>query len=98
VTTLVITPELAQKGYTAKKIVATVRNDENKQLNTVLSVINPASYVSRPFIYPLQMINIMGAFGDIRKSGKSSIQHMGVDLQAPVGTPVYAINDGKVVF
>ncbi|MBX4200739.1 M23 family metallopeptidase [Candidatus Parcubacteria bacterium] len=98
ITVLAITRELAKKGYTAKKIVTTVQNDENKQLNKVLNVITPVSYVSKPFTYPLQMTNVMGEFGDIRKSGKYSIQHMGVDLQAPVGTPVYAINDGKVVF
>jgi murein DD-endopeptidase MepM/ murein hydrolase activator NlpD len=41
------------------------------------------------------MTNV-GAFGNIRKSGDVSLQHLGVDLDANTGTPVYAINDGKV--
>ncbi len=98
VTNLTVTPDLKQKGYSAKSIVSNIQNDENKQLNKVLTIINPVSYIAKPFSYPLQMIRVMGPFGDIRKSGKYSIQHMGADLQAAVGTPIYAINDGKVVF
>jgi murein DD-endopeptidase MepM/ murein hydrolase activator NlpD len=98
VTNLEVTPDLAQKGYTAKSIVNTVQNDENKQLEGVLSVIDSPNYVSKPFIYPLQSISIVGPFGDIRKSGKYEIQHMGADLKAANGTSVQAVNDGKVVF
>jgi len=38
----------------------------------------------------------VGAFGNIRKSGEISLQHLGVDLEANIDTPVYAINDGTV--
>ena len=37
-----------------------------------------------------------GNFGNIRKSGSSEAQHLGVDLDVAVGTEVYAVNNGVV--
>jgi len=98
VTDLVITPQLLQKGYTVKKIVSTIENKENKLLNKVLHIFTPKAYITKPFIYPLLKINVVAPYGDIRKSKNYSIQHLGVDLEAPVGTAVLAANDGKIVF
>ena len=67
-------------------------------LNHVLDVYNPVAYATKPFINPLSEIAIVGAYGEIRKSGKLKIQHLGVDLKATTGTPVLAVDDGKVVF
>ncbi len=94
----IITPELKEKGYTFKKIISTIENEEEKKLRETLDAVNPFSYFSKPFIYPLSTIKITGLFGDIRKSKNYKIQHLGVDLQAPVGTPIMAANDGKIVF
>lgn len=98
VTVLAVTPELKQKGYTAKKIISTIKNEENVLLNKVLQEISTVPYSTKPFIYPLAENMIMGNYGDIRKSGTLKIQHLGVDLKAPLGTNVLAVNDGKVVF
>jgi murein DD-endopeptidase MepM/ murein hydrolase activator NlpD len=98
VTTLEVTPELSRQGYTAKNIVNNVINKENTALAKVLNVITPTSYVTKPFVYPLSSIKDVGAFGNIRKSGGYAVQHLGTDLQAPLDTPVYAVNDGKAVF
>ncbi|MDO8530458.1 MAG: peptidoglycan DD-metalloendopeptidase family protein [bacterium] len=98
VTKMVITPNLSQKGFTPKKIVSTIENEENKTLNKVLANINPSAFFTKPFIYPLSEIKITGNYGDIRASGNYKIQHLGVDLRAPKNTPVYAVNDGIVVF
>ena len=46
----------------------------------------------------MKKIQVVGDFGNIRKSESSSIQHLGVDLKADTGTPVYAVNDGVVRF
>ncbi len=98
ITKMIITPELEQKGYTPKSIVNNIENKENKMLNQVLNNITKEVYISKPFIYPLSLINIVGPFGDIRASKNYKIQHLGVDLKAAMGTPIYAVNDGKVVF
>ncbi|MBN20173.1 MAG: hypothetical protein CL678_02710 [Bdellovibrionaceae bacterium] len=43
--------------------------------------------------WPLRKIQITSPFG--RRKGKT---HDGVDLQAKVGTPVYAVKSGKVIY
>jgi murein DD-endopeptidase MepM/ murein hydrolase activator NlpD len=85
-------------GFTPKKIISTVENKENTALKKVLADISDAPYSAKPFINPLSEITIVGNYGDIRKSGKLTIQHLGVDLKAPLGTSVMAVNDGRVVF
>lgn len=97
VTNLVVTPELSQKGYTGQKIVNTILTNENKTLQTAFNGFTKTVFSPKPFIYPLDEIKVTGDFGDIRKSGTSAIQHLGVDLKAPFGTPVHAANDGKIV-
>ncbi len=98
ITELVITKELLKKGYTAKKIIKNIEKVENKQLNKILNILTPVAYFTKPFINPLSEINVVGDFGDIRQTKSYKIQHLGVDLKAPLNTPVYAVNDGKVVF
>jgi murein DD-endopeptidase MepM/ murein hydrolase activator NlpD len=96
VTRLLITPELTQKGYTAKNIMNNTVN-ENKILAKVLNVITPISYINKPFIYPLSEIKDVGSFGSVRKSSKYTVRHLGQDLKAIPNTLVYSVNDGKVV-
>ncbi len=98
VTKLVVPANLQAKGYSAKTIVTTIEDTENKQLSQVLSVITPVSYINSPFAVPLSSMKVVGPFGDIRAGGNYQIQHLGVDLKAAVGTFVYASNSGKVVF
>lgn len=98
VKSMVITPKLSQKGYTAEKIINTIKKEENKKLNAVLGIINPKAYFKKPFAYPLSEIKIVGDYGEIRKHKNYQIQHLGVDLKAPMNTPIYAINNGEIVF
>ncbi|PIP24551.1 MAG: hypothetical protein COX35_00035 [Candidatus Nealsonbacteria bacterium CG23_combo_of_CG06-09_8_20_14_all_37_18] len=95
ITELLITKELEERGLTIPKIEENVAK-ENLVLQEVLSIFTPEVYFDRPFIYPLEKIKDVGAFGNIRKSGEISLQHLGVDLEANIDTPVYAINDGTV--
>jgi murein DD-endopeptidase MepM/ murein hydrolase activator NlpD len=98
VDTLEITKEQQAQGYTAKKIIKTIETKENTVLNKVLNVFDSKTYAVKPFTYPLSTIDVVGSFGDIRVAQNQKIQHLGVDLKATVQTPVYAVNDGKVVF
>ncbi|MDI6602569.1 MAG: peptidoglycan DD-metalloendopeptidase family protein [Patescibacteria group bacterium] len=98
VTELVVTKELEEKGFTPSKIVENITTKENLILKEILSIYTPKAYFDQSFIYPLEKIKDVGAFGNIRKSGEITLQHLGVDLEADIGNSVYAINDGVVRF
>ena len=98
VTDLKITKELEAKGFTPSKIVKNIVGKEKPALDSVLKVFTPEVYFAGAFLRPLKEIKIGGEFGNIRKKGAVKFQHLGVDLEAPVGTPVQAANDGVVSF
>lgn len=95
-TELIVTPELSEKGYSDQKIIKSIATKENKELKKVFNGFVDSVYSAKPFIYPLSQVQVTGRFGDIRKSKNYSIQHLGVDLKALLGTPLYAVNDGKI--
>jgi len=95
ITELSVTKELEEKGITHSKIKEEVEK-ENKAIYEILQFFTPFPYFKESFVYPLEKIKVVGDFGNIRKSGKVAIQHLGVDLEATSGTPVFAINDGVV--
>ena len=97
VTKIVITPELEEKDLTASNISNTIATKDGVIIYKVLVKYHPTAYFNESFIYPLDEIINVGAFGNIRKDGDITIQHLGVDLDAIEGTPIYAINSGKVV-
>jgi len=98
VTELYVSPELKEKGYTPSKIAGNIATKDNPSIYDVLDIYRPEAYFNQPFVYPLKNIRDVGAFGNVRKNGDISLQHLGVDLDASIGTPVYAINKGKVCF
>ena len=52
-----------------------------------------------PFGSPLKgALVVSDAYGYTRIIGKSTMSHKGVDLNAPMGTSVYAMNRGMVIF
>jgi len=94
-TRLIITKELQEKGYTATSVEQNIAGKEGQELSQILNTYNPIAYFTKSFFYPLDKIDISGNFGNIRKSGEIKLQHLGTDLDADMGVPVYAINDGR---
>jgi len=95
ITKVQTTKELEEKDFTLEKISQKI-NQENELLKDIYSQKSEQVYFSKEFSYPLQDIKVVGDFGNIRKSQNNQFQHLGVDLEAKINTPVYSINDGIV--
>jgi murein DD-endopeptidase MepM/ murein hydrolase activator NlpD len=98
VTKFVLTPELEKQGYTQSNIVQNIQTNDGVLIYQVLDKYTPEPYFNKSFIYPLDSIIKVGDFGTTRKEGDITLRHLGVDLDAPVGTLIYAINDVIVKF
>jgi len=98
ITELALNQELKEKNYTPSNIVENIITTDGVLIWEVLKKYTSKPYFNKPFVYPLDSVVDVGAFGNIRKSGDVSLQHLGVDLDALENTPIYAINDGIVRF
>lgn len=96
VTELVVTKELNNAGFTSRNIASNLAVADTPAIVAAFSNAADVPYFSDAFGFPLKNIVNVGAFGNYRKSGSTVLQHLGVDLEAEMNTPVYAINDGKV--
>ena len=68
-------------------------------INAVLATTGPEKLWSGPFRLPLDgSIIVTDVYGYKRQTGSVSLSHQGTDFRATEGTPVYAINSGKVAF
>lgn len=72
---------------------------ERKIYAQIMEKTEPSLLFEQDFSMPLQEITITGTFGDQRtyNDTKNARIHRGIDLKAPTGTEVYAINDGKIL-
>jgi len=69
---------------------------EYKEAMKVYGTITPKSYISKPFILPLDS-KITSAFGKARVyNGSLKGYHSGTDYRAAMGTPIKAANDARV--
>ena len=69
---------------------------EYAQAMKIYSTITSKSYITKPFIVPLDS-KITSDFGKARiYNGSLKGYHSGTDFRAPVGTPIIASNDARV--
>jgi murein DD-endopeptidase MepM/ murein hydrolase activator NlpD len=70
---------------------------EYKEANAIYNTISEKTYWEKPFIYPLNS-KITSEYGNARVFNDTlKSYHSGTDFRADIGTPVKAINDGKIV-
>jgi len=89
---------LRKKDIPSKKLEKISLKKITSVIYQILEIYIPTSYFDKSFTYPLNKIKVVGAYENIRKKGEIQLQHLGVDLDVEVGTPVYAVNDGVVCF
>ncbi|MBN2895073.1 MAG: M23 family metallopeptidase [Campylobacterales bacterium] len=91
------TLSVAQEKVTPSKAERERTEREYAEAMAIYRTFNPKRHYSKPFTLPLQS-PITSPFGTARiYNGSLSGFHGGTDFRAPVGTPVYASNDGVVV-
>jgi murein DD-endopeptidase MepM/ murein hydrolase activator NlpD len=72
-------------------------SDEYKEAMGIYATFTPKRYWDKPFAHPIQS-TITSAYGNARTfNGTLKSYHSGTDFRAPIGTPIYAANDGVIV-
>ena len=80
----------------SKEVKARISEEYNEAMK-IYSTVTPKSYITKPFIVPLDS-KITSAFGKARVyNGSLKGYHSGTDFRAAMGTPIIAANDGRVV-
>ena len=88
---------IPQKKVTPPKEDLSAIEDERKQVREAVAVISDSEWWQNGFMQPVKG-RISGKFGGQRiMNGQKMNPHNGMDIAAPVGTPVVAAGDGKVV-
>lgn len=68
-------------------------------LNSITATMSPEKLWHGRFQLPLAgSPTVTDVYGYSRQTGSVNLSHNGTDFRAPVGTPVYAMNSGIVVF
>lgn len=92
-----------QRLYIDERIETSTRNEEayaeyDKYFVPVRQSSNDEAYYKDPFVIPAKG-RLSTEYGETRHVNDSptSYRHSGLDIAAPLGEPVYAVNTGKVV-
>lgn len=72
---------------------------DTERLDAITSVVSPEKLWEGPFRYPLDgEPTVTDTYGYSRQTGAVNLSHNGTDFRAAIGTPVYAMNGGRVAF
>lgn len=68
-------------------------------LNAITTTMSPEKLWNGRFRLPLAgSPTVTDVYGYSRQTGSVNLSHNGTDFRAPIGTPVYAMNSGTIVF
>lgn len=89
--------KIVELSKAIKKWVYTDAFDMEKKMEELVKMADDDQYypIARP-IYPIE--NIITYFGDIEYQKKHNVPHIGIQIQATQGTPIYNVRDGIVYF
>lgn len=97
VSVLTVPKKAADQGVTTVSLTKNIVADDNQKIVNATAFSNTESFFIEDFVSPTKVWIDVGGFGIVRKSGDSSIRHLGTDLDAKVGDEIFATNRGKVV-
>lgn len=94
-----IPEQLGGNTSKAEHELTTTLSKDSAILNSVTTQVSPEKLWSGQFRFPLEGSPVVtDVYGYSRKTGSVSLSHLGTDFRAAEGTPVYAINSGKVAY
>ena len=97
-TKLTIPQKMINQGIGAAVLIDNIISGDKPTLNSVFKIFTPEIGFNKSFVEPLNEWIDVGNFGNLRQSPEGSIIHLGVDLKANLGDPVFSVNDGIIQF
>ena len=97
-TKLAIPQKMIKQGVGVAALIKNITSKDKSTLDSTFKVFTPKIGFSKSFTEPLIEWIDVGNFGNLRQSAEGSIIHLGVDLDANLGNPVFSVNDGVVQF
>jgi murein DD-endopeptidase MepM/ murein hydrolase activator NlpD len=91
--------QMGQPGGTPSPEVQAQLDSQAADFNSTFTGPDDLTAFAKTFLPPLHTtLKITSPYGEVREYvGGGAARHLGIDFAAPVGTPVYAVNDGTVV-
>lgn len=98
VTRIVIPEPLATQGVTSEALATSLATNDNVTLLDIVSIETERYHIDGAFVDPVKEWSDVGGFGTVREDQYGSIRHLGTDLDGQTGDPVFAVNQGVVVY
>ncbi len=98
ITKFIVPEKLAERGISAANLAQSVESNDELVINSIFKIFTPKVAFSESFGEPLEKWIDVGNFGVLRQFKGGGVRHVGVDLAAKSGEPVFSINAGTVRF